>query len=151
MKAKFAYVTLAVVTIVAVGSITYHRSSEAIATSPDINDTVPTTPKLAQVGTSAIPTPPNEVAAPGTEPPTLTAPTVSELTASLRPLATETLKEKLEELTKRIEDEEWIDRANRGDLTAETMTQFEELLNTETATRIVLLERDVAKAKDKYL
>lgn len=150
MNTKLAYVVLVLLTVVSIGSITHFRRS-AVTPVADKGvevakkrNVAPNTAPSAQALNSAPPAHANG----GT---ITTAPTVSDLTETLRSLSTEDLKEKLEALTKQIQEEEWVERANRGDLTAETMTQFEEMLNTETATRIVLLERDVAKAKDKYL
>lgn len=79
------------------------------------------------------------------------APSVDRLTAEFRAISTDDLRDKLETVKHRIADEDWIQRANSGSLSKESMNELDEILNTETAVQIVLIERDLARAKEKYL
>ena len=152
MKMKVTPVIAVVLAITSVGFIVRHLN-HVEATSSDIQP-VASKDRTIQKNThgqSPSVVVPRESSAGGVEATVKEAPSVDDLTESFRALPTDELKEKLEDLARKIEGEEWVERANRGALTAEGMGQLEELLNTEAAAKIVLLERDLARVKGKYL
>jgi hypothetical protein len=64
-----------------------------------------------------------------------------------RDLSSNELQERLTELTTKLDEGQWVARANAGELTSDEMDELVELMQNEDALKLVALERNVEKAE----
>jgi hypothetical protein len=80
-----------------------------------------------------------------------TSQSVDDFIRRVRLQSSEMIKDELQEVQDRIASEQWIERANSAQLDDKDRVELEEILNKESALKLVLLEREVTRLKGKYL
>jgi hypothetical protein len=115
-----------------------HSTASPLASSSEFN--------LKAAASSRQPTAqanPQPSIAPTDQPNELTDQTLPKLVQEYRRWTNEALKEKVHSIQDELDDRQWIALANAGQLSADGMAHLAELLNSESAAKLILLEREI--------